>query len=162
MKIASRKKIFLIRFFLATAVFSGTGLILSSVHDYPQTINQLRLIRIGDNIAVSRPWIALFYFLNEAGSGMKFLLTGNERHMDHFPSSSHIIANHIARAENGDWKEQIRLANRYHLGESVKRDDEKALYWLARAQQNAPLNKREKIAKIIWRLRQDLEVGKKL
>ena len=79
-----------LRMILASMILSGVVFSLASVHDYRITRNQISKIRAGDEIAVQRPWIAVFFFFNEAGSGMKYWLTGNRKHMRHYPHAEYL------------------------------------------------------------------------
>ncbi len=88
------------RMLRAAVVLAGVVFAVASVHDYPATRRQLDLIRTGDEIAQKRPWIVVFFFLNEAGNGVKFFLTGNEKHMAHYPSDSYMEMRR-RRAQNG-------------------------------------------------------------
>ena len=133
----------------AAVVLSGVLFATASVHDYPTTRRQIDLIRTGDSIAVQKPWIAVFFFLNEFGSGLKFFLTGNEKYMGHYPSASHLHAMHVARAENGGWEAQVEVARRYYFGEGAPQDGDAAMLWLRRALDNAPAANRPQIEKII-------------
>ncbi len=64
--------------------------ILASIHDYPLTRQQINKIRIGDPVAVKRQWLQFFYFINEAGSGIKYKISGNPKHMRHYPSLEYL------------------------------------------------------------------------
>ena len=99
MKTTSRRRIFIVRFLLTVAALSGAFLILDAVHDYPQTRLYINNLRNDDSTTKQRPWLLGFYFLNEAGSGLKFLITGKEKHMAHYPSPTHIVAARLEKAE---------------------------------------------------------------
>ncbi len=145
-----------LRVFMAVAALSGVLFSVAAVHDYPATRNQINLIRAGDTEAARRPWIAMFYFINEAGSGVKFFITGNEKHMRHYPSVSHLQARRTARADAGDWRAQSSLARGFYYGENgQERDAAAALHWLLRALQTAPEEERPHIARLIRELEQE-------
>ena len=71
-KRARRDWRFVARILVATVSLASVLTILGYVHDYSVTRRQIDLIRTGDTIAVERPWIAVFFFFNEAGSGLKY------------------------------------------------------------------------------------------
>ena len=149
MKATSRRRLFIVRFLLATAALSGTFLILGAVHDYPQTRLHINNLRNDDPITKQRPWLLAFYFLNEAGSGLKFLITGKEKHMAHYPSPTHIVAARLGKAENGDWQAQLSLAKMYRNGYYVPQNSEKTLYWLNASLATAPPKQQASIAAYI-------------
>ncbi|MGI9297250.1 MAG: hypothetical protein ACR2QC_05045, partial [Gammaproteobacteria bacterium] len=105
-----RGKSFLVRMLIASFALSGVLLTLGFAHDYPLTRRQIDLIRGGDSIAAARPWIATFYFLNEAGDGIKYMLTGDEKYMRHYPSAAYLWERRIARAK----KESIAARPKVH------------------------------------------------
>ncbi|MCH9704751.1 MAG: hypothetical protein K0U15_01320 [Proteobacteria bacterium] len=82
----------------AVLIYSAIFLFLSALHDYPRVRTQMHKVRLHDTIAERRQWLTFFYFVNEAGSGIKFMLTGNERYFAYFPSPSHLQAARLARA----------------------------------------------------------------
>ncbi len=139
---ARRRRKRIIRALLAVFSCATAGTILLNLHDYPQTLNFAVKAMRGDEGAQTRRWRGIFYFFNEAGSGIKFFVTGNEKYMAHFPSPSHIVASRTARAEGGDWQAQILLAQMYQNGEWVKQDDKKSRQWQTRARQTMPPNLR--------------------
>lgn len=141
-----------IRMLLAMVTLLFMVLAVSGLHDYSQTRYQLELIRHGNTIAVERPWIVMFYFFNEAGSGLKFLLTGNDKHMRSFPTDSYLYQKQLLRAHDNDWLAQVRVAHRYHNGAGVEQSDNISLYWLRQAVQNAPFRKRMEILVLIERI----------
>lgn len=94
----ARPASFLRRLLRAALIYGVTLALLGAIHDYPQLRAHLHKSRTHDPIAEKRQWLALFYFVNEAGSGLKFLFTGDEKHMAHFPSPSHIAAARRAKA----------------------------------------------------------------
>lgn len=86
-----------VRLIVASLSLAGVLLAAAVAHDYPVTRRQIDLIRSGDQNATERPWIAVFFFFNEAGSGLKYLLTGNEKHMRHYPTTAFIKEKRLAR-----------------------------------------------------------------
>ena len=137
------------RMLRAAVVLAGVLGAVAFVHDYPATRNQIDLIRSGEPEAAQRPWLAVFFFLNEAGNGLKFFLTGNEKHMRHYPSGSHLLARREARAKNGGWRAQMELARRYYSGDGAPKDEAAAALWLRRAHQNAPPKHQPQIAEFL-------------
>ena len=79
-----------LRMMLAAVILAGVVFSLAAVHDYPTTRNQISKIREGDENAVARPWIAVFFFFNEAGDGIKYWLTGNKKYMRHYPNAEYL------------------------------------------------------------------------
>ena len=156
MKTTSRRRIFIVRFLLTVAALSGAFLILDAVHDYPQTRLYINNLRNDDSTTKQRPWLLGFYFLNEAGSGLKFLITGKEKHMAHYPSPTHIVAARLEKAENGDWQAQLLLAKMYHNGQYVPQSSGKTLYWLNASLQTAPPEQQASIATYISQYQDNL------
>ncbi len=103
-------KSFLVRMLIASFALTGVLLTLGFAHDYPLTRRQIDLIRGGDVVAAERPWIATFYFLNEAGDGIKYMLTGDEKYMRHYPSEMYLLERRIARAK----KESVAARPKVH------------------------------------------------
>lgn len=79
-----------IRIFIAVFFFALLVGVLSQVHDYRQTQKQIQLERHNNPTAIERKWIKFFYFINEAGSGIKYTLTGNPKHMRFYPSKAYL------------------------------------------------------------------------
>jgi hypothetical protein len=70
------------------AAFFGA---LYAVHDYPKTNAHIAMAWHNAPLAPgfdSRPawWTPVFYFFNEAGSGIKYTVTGDEKYLQHFPT----------------------------------------------------------------------------
>ena len=139
----------LIRFLIAAASVLGTVLALSLVHDYQRTRYQIELIRTNNPIAVKRPWLVLEYFLNEAGSGVKYFVTGNEKHMRHYPTDHYLLEKTLLRAHYGGWRSQVSLARRYYDGRGVPRDIIASLLWMRSAQGSAPFHMQHEISTTI-------------
>lgn len=137
----------------AVAVYLIVVGIFSLLHDYPQFRSKLQQRRDGDVVVLQRPWLNIFYFINEAGSGIKFLLSGDEKHMRHYPSPSHLLAAREGRASNGDWQAQLALFHMYYVGNMAPQDREQAMYWLQEAQKNAPPQQQAEIGDLIRRLK---------
>ena len=128
---------FLRRFFAAALIYGTMFAALGALHDYPQLRKQMHKVRMHDAVAERRQWLVLFYLVNEAGSGIKFLFTGNERYMAHYPSPSHILAARTARAEGGNFDMQIEVARMHFFGQFAPRDMDRSMYWLERAEKIA-------------------------
>ena len=139
----------IVRLALAGMVLGGLVLTLVNVHDYSTTRRQINLIRQGDETAVQRPWIAMFFFFNEAGSGMKYKLTGNSKHMRHYPTYAYLYELQTARARNNQWHAQMLLAKRFYIGATVDKNQQTAILWLQRALENAPPAERPAIVKLL-------------
>lgn len=104
--------------------------VLAVAHDYPQTIRAISEQR-ADPYG-RRPWLPFFYFVNEAGSGIKYELTGDPRHFRHFPSSRYFrdrFYRDKEGAENGALASQLRLGYYYMRGSGVARDYQRAAFW---------------------------------
>lgn len=133
-----------VKFMFALAV---SVLVLLHVHDYPQTIHYYESAARGENARQFPRWRVVFSFFNEAGSGLKFLATNNEKYMIHFPSPSHIVASRTARAESGDWRAQMLMARMYARGEWVYMNKAESDKWLARAMTTMPEEYRKRFVK---------------
>ena len=144
-----RGRSFAARMLVAFFALAGVLTVVGYAHDYPLTRRQVDLIRSGDAIAANRPWIAVFFFLNEAGDGMKYMLTGNEKYMRHYPSTAYLLERQRARAENNRWRQQEWLAMRYRSGDGVLQNDALALSLMRRARKNAPADGRARLAAVI-------------
>ena len=148
---------------LALTVALGFGAILHSVHDYPQT----RHVAVGFAAGERPGWQVAFYFLNEAGAGLRYAVTGNTRHMHHFPSEKFLREAFRADfdrlrtlAYQGGISAQIRLAEMYRSGIGVMPDGERASFWFAVVSLRAEENEDaivyadwEKWRQLDWRLR---------
>lgn len=145
------------RLFIAALVYALVFSALAALHDYPQLRRHMHKVRLHDPIAEQRQWLGLFYLVNEAGSGIKFFLTGNERYMAHYPSASHLLAARTARALGGDRDAQLLLARMYYRGESAPRDLAASLQWLRAARDStASEAQRQEIGGIIERVRTEM------
>ena len=152
--VASSTKKILARVVLATVAYAATLGILLQLHDYPQLLRQLALIRANDPIAVQRKWLVGFYFLNEAASGIKFFLTGNAKHFNYYPSGSHLLAHRIAHLQDGDWQMQLQIARMHYCAfAGLPYSRAQAFAWLARAQAVAPAVEQDGIINIIQNVR---------
>ena len=121
---------------LAIVIVTALGFItvLKDIHDYPQTRHAISNYEYGDGLL----WVVMFYFVNEAGSGIKYALTGNERHFDHYPRMS-IDTNTVTasreyeialfESQRGDWREQVRLSHLLSLGWGIPQDIQTAVHW---------------------------------
>ena len=142
-------KKFVRRALSAVVIYAAVVWVLASVHDYPQFLGQLHQFRLGGEIAARRPWLNLFYFINEAGSGIKFLLTGNERHMRFYPSPGHLFASRLARAAGGDWRMQYDVGRMYFVGQGTEIDRREGMFWLRLALDNAPPAHHAKLSTLV-------------
>ena len=143
------QKGFVRKFITALAFYVLFASILAVLHDYPQSFGILETSRHDKETAKRQRWLSLLYFLNEAGSGIKFLFTGNERYMVYYPSPSHIVANRLAHAQKGNWRAQLKLGKMYLSGEFVPVDIQESLTWLQLAKNNAPATEAKKIAQLL-------------
>ena len=143
---------------LAAAILYGSILaLLGTVHDYPQLRAHLQKVRVHDATAERRQWLTLFYLVNEAGSGMKYFMSGNERYMVHYPSPSHLLAGRKARALAGEWEMQMQVARMYYFGEFAPQDLAESLHWLYLAHDNAPSPEQAKVvAELISQISQQI------
>ena len=128
----------LIRSVISILTVAGLITIIAAIHDYPQTRRQINLFRIGDIETIRRPWIPTFYFINEIGNGIKFTITGNEKYMRSYPSSSYLLNKKIAGANANNWRDAIYLAGAYYKGKGVAVNKEQAIFWLRQARHTAP------------------------
>ncbi len=113
----------------------GSVAILVNVHDYNQTRHMM--VVASEDASYPR-WIPLFYFLNEAGSGIKYVATQNARHMMYFPTISYIetvqrenFRHTKMRAKEGDWCSQLDLVHLYLNGVGNNADIYQATRWYA-------------------------------
>ena len=74
----------------AALIYLGIVLIFGALHDYPQFRAHIQQVREHREVAERRQWLNLFYFINEAGSGIKYTMTGNRRHMRHYPTTEYL------------------------------------------------------------------------
>ena len=133
--------------------------VFSSLHDYPQFRAQLQKLRDRDSISEERLWLNTFYFINEAGSGLKFFLTADEKHMRYYPSPSHILAARRGRAKNGNWEAQILVSRMYYFGDNAPRDIKESLFWLRAAHETAPPERKDYIQHLINALSEELNLS---
>ncbi|MBF2735641.1 MAG: hypothetical protein ISN26_06165 [Betaproteobacteria bacterium AqS2] len=133
---------------LRAAVIAVTSVavffVLGRVHDYPQTAQSAAEYRRGD--AVFFPIV--FNFVNEASSGIKHALTGEESHLYYFPKGRQLVGAEGDRhrldfeiamlgAEQGSWREQLRLSHMYAVGWGTKVLWGDAAAWYRRSEQSA-------------------------
>lgn len=148
------------RLLMAVMIYTGIIAALSALHDYPQLRGQINKVRLHDREAEKRQWLMLFYLFNEAGSGLRYFLTGNERHLAHYPSPSHLFAARKKRARAGDWEMQMEVARMHYLGNGAPRDLAETLRWLHIARDNAPSEAHEKfVSEIIAQIAPDDSSG---
>lgn len=135
-------KILVLRLAIMLVAVAGFIGLLSWVHDYPQTRQAISDYEFGDGML----WLVSFYFINEAGSGIKYEITGNPRHLGHYPRMDFDRTGHGSRrdyevalyeAQKGIWKEQLRVSHMYALGWGVDKDMAQAAEWYQAAEQQA-------------------------
>ena len=149
-------RIRLIRLLMAAAALSGVAWALSVSHDFQLTRHRFEMMRQGDSETLRRPWLTRFFFINEAGSGLKFMLTGNPRHLDHYPSPRHILADRMNRARAGkDWKMHMRIAETLWM----QGDPAAALRWADASADYAPPEHQALLAQYRARLRDAVAEG---
>lgn len=155
---------FLARMLIASVALGGVLTTLGFAHDYPVTRRQIDKIRNGDIIAVERPWIATFFFLNEAGDGMKYMFTGDRKYMRFYPSETYLLERRLARAEKNQWRILEGIAMRYRRGEGVSQNNAQALLWMRRARDIAPAAGRARLAALVrqWESADDAAMAQKL
>ena len=140
----------LIRLLMAAAALSGVAWALGVSHDFQLTRHRFEMMRQGDAETLRRPWLTRFFFINEAGSGLRYMLTGNPRHLDHYPSPRHILADRMDRArERRDWKMHMQIAETLWMGG----DPAAALRWADAAADFAPPEHQALLAQYRTRIR---------
>lgn len=140
----------LIRLLMAAVALSGAAWALGVSHDFQLTRHRFEKMRQGDPETLRRPWLTRFFFINEAGSGLRFMLTGNPRHLDHYPSPRHILADRMNRArESGDWKMHMQIAETLWM----RGDPAAALRWADAGAAFAPPEQQALLAQYRTRLR---------
>ena len=140
----------LIRLLMAAAALAGAASALNVSHDFQLTRHRFEKMREGDAETLRRPWLTRFFFINEAGSGLRYMLTGNPRHLDHYPSQRHILAARMDRArETGDWKLHMQIAETLWLQDNPSA----AILWADAAAKLAPEQHQALIAQYRVRLR---------
>lgn len=122
---------------MALLIYSCLFGFFGILHDYPQLRQQMKKVRQHDPIAERRQWLTFFYLINEAGSGLKFLLTGNEKYMRDYPSHRYLLAQRTAQAQQGDWQVQMQVARMYYEGTGSERNLQQCLHWLYVARDHA-------------------------
>ncbi len=131
-----------LRLLVVAVATAGFAAVLGQIHDYPQTRQAISDFKNGDGLL----WLVGFYFVNEAGSGIKYELTGNERHLGYFPRTEgsgdgedsrrdYQLALYGARA--GDWGEQVRVSHMLALGWGVETDLAGTVEWYLRSERSA-------------------------
>lgn len=135
-------RVLFFRFLVVAVSGAGFAFVLGQVHDYPQTRQAINDYEHGDGLF----WVIAFYFVNEAGSGIKYEITGDADHFGYFPRSD-IDRTGIAprrqydlallNATQGDWREQLRLSHFLVLGWGVDLDPMEAARWYAVSEQRA-------------------------
>ena len=144
-----RKNSLVARMLIASLALAGVLIVLGFAHDYSATRAQIDLIRQGDQRSVERPWIAAFYFLNEAGDGMKYMLTGNDKYMWHYPTAAYLLERELQNADRNRWRIMEHLAIRYRNGDGVLQNNAIALHWLRRTRETAPAAEHARLAAAI-------------
>jgi len=124
-----------------TLAAAGAVGILLKVHDYPQTTQIIERMQVEEG---HPRWIATFYFINEAASGIKYALTGNPRHFQFFPSLAFVedkrkefFVVSLGQALVGDWCAQLTVSGLYARGLGREADAKEAVRWYAIARVRA-------------------------
>ena len=127
---------------LTTFLFVAT---LSRVHDYSQTRQAIADYHSGDYPL----WTIIFYLFNEAGSGVKFALTGDQKHMRYFPRKDNAAGGRyslrdyelaLLGSQQGDWREQLHLSHLIAIGWGTQVDMAEALHWYEESKRVAEEN----------------------
>ena len=146
----------LIRILMAAAALAGVASALNASHDFQLTRHRFEKMRQGDAETLRRPWLTRFFFINEAGSGLRFMLTGDPRHLNHYPSPRHILAGRMTRArQTGDWKQHMRIAETLWL----QGDPATALRWADASAELAPEEHQALLAQYRVRLQDAVNQG---
>ena len=128
---------------MAALALAGCAVALDASHDFQVTRHRFEKMRQGDPETIKRPWLTRFFFLNEAASGLKFMITGDSRHLQHYPSPRHLLAARMSAArESGDWKNHMRVAETLMF----QNDFNGALLWADEAARLAPVQHRPAVA----------------
>ena len=130
------------RFMLLLVAVLGFISLMTWVHDYPQTKQAIINYEFGDGLL----WVVAFYFVNEAGSGIKYELTGDLRHLGYFPRIDTDRTGRDPRrdfeialysAEQGDWEEQLRVSHLIALGWGEERNLAESARWYLKSEKTA-------------------------
>lgn len=107
--------------------------VLISIHDYPQTREMMVVVH--EDKTYPR-FLHVFYMINEAGSGIKYAITGNPRHLRHFPTLEHLAERRKelfvlvhSRALQGDWCAQLLLSRLHAQGIGTNTSSKDAVRW---------------------------------
>lgn len=118
---------------------------LARVHDYSQTRQAIANYHSNDGLM----WLIVFYLFNEAGSGIKFALLGDQKYMRYFPLKDNADAGRSSRrdyevallnSQQGDWREQLHLSHLIAIGWGTEFDADEALYWFEESRRVAEAN----------------------
>ncbi len=132
-------RIMLIRLAVITTAGAGFLYVIASVHDFPQT----RQAYYDYNSDLLPLWQVIFYFVNEAGSGIRYTLTGDPKYLAYFPTSTgdydyqddfHAL---LYEANQDSWQAQLQLSHLLALGWGVEQDKMRAVQWYLRSEQTA-------------------------
>ena len=135
-------RVLFLRFAILAVAATGFLAILMWVHDYPQTRQAISNYHFSDGML----WFVMFYFINEAGSGIKYEITGDKSHLVHYPrmdldrtgrSSRRDFELAMYGAKNGDWQEQLRVSHLYALGWGVEKNLGDSILWYQTAKETA-------------------------
>lgn len=135
-------RILVLRVLLQAVAVALFVVALGWVHDYPQTKQAISNYNSGDDLL----WKVTFFFINEAGSGIKYELTGDERHLGHYPrmdfdrsgrEARRVFETALFAARMGDWEEQLRVGHLYALGWGVEKDLDATLRWYLASERTA-------------------------
>lgn len=135
-------RLLLFRLLICTVASAGFIAVLSQVHDYRGTRQAYYDFVNGDGLG----WVIFFNFINEASSGIKYAITGNERHLGYFPRSDittdSVDPNQeyreiLAAAKGGSWQAQLQMSHIYALGWGRPVDTAHASEWYLQAEDRA-------------------------
>lgn len=135
-------RLLILRLAICVTASAGLIVILTQVHDYSQTRQAYFDYLNGDGLV----WVIGFYFINEAGSGIKYAITGNERHLGYFPRSDIVTAagdpersyrEATVGAAAGDWQAQLQVSHFHAIGWGRAVDNEQAKNWYLRSEARA-------------------------
>lgn len=135
-------RILVLRVLLQAVAVALFVVALGWVHDYPQTKQAISNYDSGDDLL----WKVSFFFVNEAGSGIKYELTGDKRHLGHFPrmdadrsgrEARRVFETALFAARMGDWEEQLRVGHLFALGWGTDKNLDATLRWYLASERTA-------------------------
>ena len=129
----------MLRIMLLATAGAGFIYLLLQVHDFPQTRQTFYAYDAGELPL----WQVTFYFINEAGSGIRYALTGDSKHLAYFPRGGTSAVGEdyfhtlLFEANSGDWSAQVQLSHLLALGWGVEQNKPRAVEWYLRSEQTA-------------------------